>query len=62
MPAIYRVEKDGITFHVQPEMLGYYADNGYAIYKQVEQAVTDVEREARAAVAETTGSTTTIGE
>ena len=39
---IYRVEKDGISFHVQPETLDYYAANGYEIFKTVEQQVSNV--------------------
>lgn len=39
---IYRVEKDGISFHVQPETLDYYAANGYTIFKTVEQPISDV--------------------
>lgn len=39
---IYRVEKDGITFYIQPEMLDYYASNGYEIFKTEERRVTDV--------------------
>ena len=38
----YRVEKDGITFYVQPEMLDYYASNGYKIYKTIEKQVADI--------------------
>ena len=38
----YRVEKDGLSFYVQPHMLDYYAASGYAIYKTVEESVTDV--------------------
>lgn len=45
MPTLYRVEKDGISFHIQPEMVEYYADNGYSIYKTVEEKVTDVKKE-----------------
>lgn len=39
---IYRVEKNGISFHVQPETLDYYAENGYSIFKTIEQPVSDV--------------------
>ena len=45
MPNLYRVEKDGISFHIQPEMVAYYADNGYSIYKIVEEKVTNVKKE-----------------
>lgn len=45
MPTLYRVEKDGISFHIQPEMVEYYADNGYSIYKTVEEKVTNVKKE-----------------
>lgn len=38
----YRVEKDGITFYVQPEMLDYYASRGYKIYKTIEKQVADI--------------------
>ena len=43
--AIYRVEKDSISFYVQPETLGYYASEGYQIYKTVEEEVVDVAAE-----------------
>lgn len=42
---VYRVEKDGVTFHIRPEMIGYYASEGYAIYKTYEEEVVDVEAE-----------------
>lgn len=42
---IYRVEKDGRSFHVQPEALDYYASQGYKIFKQVEEQVYDVDKE-----------------
>lgn len=42
---LYRVEKDGKTFYIQPDMLEYYADNGYDIYKPLEEKVTDVAEE-----------------
>lgn len=42
MAALYRVEKNGVTFHVRPEMIGYYATQGYAIYKMIEEPVTNV--------------------
>lgn len=45
MQSLYRVEKDGRTFHVQPETIGYYAENGYTIYKTVEEVVDDVKKE-----------------
>lgn len=38
----YKVEKDGLSFYVQPWMLDYYAANGYTIYKTVEEEVTNV--------------------
>lgn len=41
----YRVEKDNVTFYVQPEMLGYYEQAGYDIYKTVEERVEDVAAE-----------------
>lgn len=44
----YRVEKDGLSFYVQPHMLDYYAASGYAIYKTVEESVTDVAAEIAA--------------
>ena len=46
--ATYRVEKDGIAFYVQPEMLDYYASNGYKIYKTIEERVADVAAEIAA--------------
>ena len=52
MTTTYRVEKDHKTFYVQPEMLEYYETNGYAIYKTVEQEVTDVQSEIRKAEGE----------
>lgn len=45
MSTLYKVEKDGISFHVQPEMVEYYADNGYSIYKIVEEKVENVKKE-----------------
>lgn len=42
MEGIYRVEKDGMTHYVQPHQLQYYADNGYRIFREVEEQVTDV--------------------
>lgn len=47
----YRVEKDGITFYVQPEQIEYYAANGWAVYKTVEEQVTDAAAEATEAIA-----------
>ena len=41
MDTVYRVEKDGITFTIQPEMCGYYASEGYAVYKTVEIPITE---------------------
>lgn len=43
---IYRVEKDGMTFYVQPEQIGFYEAEGYTIYRQYEQVVSDVAAEA----------------
>lgn len=62
MPTVYRVERNGISFYVQPEMLGYYAQSGYQIYKQVEEIVTDVEGEVRRASEAMRGQTVTVGE
>lgn len=45
MQNLYRVVKDGRSFYVQPEMIGYYAENGYTIYKTVEEVVDNVEKE-----------------
>lgn len=42
---VYRVEKDGITFYVQPDEIAHYEALGYTIYKQVEEVVSDVETE-----------------
>ena len=56
---LYRVEKDGITFYIQPHMLGYYASEGYAIYKTVEEEVIDVEGEV--ASIDSTGESAAIG-
>ena len=56
---LYRVEKDGVTFHIQPEMLGYYASEGYDIYRMVEEEVVDVDAEI--AGIDTTGETAAIG-
>lgn len=42
---IYRVEKDGRSFHIHPEALDYYANNGYTIYKSVEVEIDDVSKE-----------------
>ena len=39
----FRVEKDGITFYVQPEMVAYYADQGYQVYKFVEIPVSEAQ-------------------
>lgn len=52
----YRVEKDGVTFYVQPTQLQYYADNGYRIYKTVEEVVDNVAVEVAAALKTVTGS------
>lgn len=46
---LYRVEKDGVTFYVQPEQIPAYQAAGYTIYKQVEQVVSDVEAEMESA-------------
>ena len=35
----YRVEKDGRSFYVQEEMLQYYQDNGYRIFKSYEREI-----------------------
>lgn len=59
MPTLYRVEKDGISFHIQPEMVEYYADNGYSIYKTVEEKVTNVKKELKNYTPET--STAYVG-
>ena len=42
MEPTYRAEKDGLSFSIQPFMLGTYAEQGYSIYKTVEVEVTDV--------------------
>ena len=42
---LYRVEKDGVTFYVQPEQMPVYQAAGYTIYRQVEEVVSDVETE-----------------
>ncbi len=41
----YRVVKDGRSFHVPADQIEYYANNGYTIYRQVEEEVTDTESE-----------------
>lgn len=46
---LYRVEKDGVTFYVQPEQMPAYQAAGYTIFKQVEQVVSDVEAEVKSA-------------
>lgn len=45
MNEIYRVEKDGVTFYVQPDMIEAYESLGYTIYKQVEVLVEDASSE-----------------
>ena len=45
---LYRVEKDGLTCYVQPDKIQYYADQGYRIYRYVEEQVTDVDEELAA--------------
>lgn len=44
---IYRVEKDGRSFHVQPEALDYYASQGYRVFKQVEEPVYNIDKELK---------------
>lgn len=56
---VYRVEKDGVTFYIRPEMLGYYASEGYAIYKTVEEPVVNVEAEIESV--DMSGETAAIG-
>lgn len=41
----YRVEKDGRSFHVPADQIEYYANNGYTIYRQVEEVVVSPESE-----------------
>lgn len=36
----YRVEKDGESFYVQEEMVQYYLDNGYKVFKSSEEEIT----------------------
>ena len=38
---LYRVEKDGITFYVQPEQVAAYQRSGWNVYRQVEEKVTE---------------------
>jgi hypothetical protein len=40
MSKLYRVEKDGVTFYVQPEQVGMYQRDGWDVYRQVEERVT----------------------
>lgn len=45
---LYRVEKDGRSFHIRPEQLEFYVNNGYTIYKNVEVPVTNTRQEIKA--------------
>ena len=45
MDTLYRVKKDNKTFFIQPDMIKYYADNGYSIYKTIEIEITDIQEE-----------------
>lgn len=45
---LYRVEKDGRSFHIRPEQLEFYVNNDYAIYKNVEVPVTNTRQEIKA--------------
>lgn len=38
----YRVEKDGLSFFIQEEMVPYYSENGYKVFKSFEREI-DVE-------------------
>lgn len=49
MEPIYRAEKDGFSFCIQPFMLDAYAEQGYDIYKTIEVKVTDAAAEQRIA-------------
>lgn len=40
MDRLYRVEKDGVTFYVQPEQVGMYQRDGWDVYRQTEEKVT----------------------
>lgn len=48
----YMVEKDGIRFYVQPEMIEAYSLLGYTIIKLERVVVTDVKKEAELVKAE----------
>ncbi len=39
--ANYRVQKDNISFFVSPDLVPYYKDKGYRIFKPLEQEITD---------------------
>lgn len=39
--ANYRVEKDGRTRHISPELVPYYKSLGYRIFKPLELEITD---------------------
>ena len=43
--ANYRVEKDGRSFHISPELVQSYAEQGYRIFKPLEQEITDIPKE-----------------
>lgn len=35
----YRVEKDGVSFYIQKEMVPYYSENGYRVFKSFEREI-----------------------
>ena len=39
--ANYRAEKDGISIHVTPELVPIYIEQGYRIFKPLEQEITN---------------------
>lgn len=43
----YRVEKDNRSFHVPADQIEYYANNGYTIYRNVEQEVVNPQSEVK---------------
>lgn len=51
---LYRVLKGDVAHYVQPEQIEYYADNGYEIYRVVEERVTDLAGETKRAKVDST--------
>ena len=43
--ANYRVVKDGVSVHVPPEMVEFYASKGYRIFRPAEYEITNIPTE-----------------